>query len=390
MASKRTWKAIIALGAVFIAGILVVRPAGAADCFYYNEAIGYVCQAEPQPETFLDPAIPLDSFLQNRRYARAADLTNVYPEPTRAAVPVRNLGDGYLWVTLAGQQAVNGETWYLINPGEWVHEDDLSEGEISEFVGVEMVMQPERPFGWMVADRVAPSTAPGLEPDGTFSKMRRYSFFEVYDAVPDAEGWLWYDIGDGRWMKQTYVSLVDVNRRPADVGPADFWVEIDLYEQSLAAYVGDRMVFATLVSSGLNRWPTNEGLFQVWDRWEETKMSGAEGKIDYYFIEDVPHTMFFDWDIALHGAYWHDRFGYKHSHGCVNMPPLAAEWLFNWSAQAEHDLWVWVHTSDPLHYCDKYATDEATSLPASEDVSLWQELTTFLAELPELFARWAF
>ena len=52
-----------------------------------------------------------------------------------------------------------------------------------------------------------------------------------------------------------------------------------------------------------------------------TKMSGAEGKVDDYFIEDVPHTMFFDNDIALHGAYWHDRFGYKHSHGCVNMPP---------------------------------------------------------------------
>ena len=84
-------------------------------------------------------------------------------------------------------------------------------------------------------------------------------------------------------------------------------------------------------SSGLNRWPTNEGLFQVWDRWEKTKMSGAEGKVDYYFIEDVPHTMYFDNDIALHGAFWHDRFGYKHSHGCVNMRPEEAKWLFRWA-----------------------------------------------------------
>jgi lipoprotein-anchoring transpeptidase ErfK/SrfK len=93
-------------------------------------------------------------------------------------------------------------------------------------------------------------------------------------------------------------------------------------------------------------------------------MSGAEGKVDYYLVEDVPHTMFFDIpnEIALHGAYWHDRFGYKHSHGCVNMPPLDAEWVFNWSAdtapintQATDDegLWVWVHTSDPQNYLIK-------------------------------------
>ena len=85
-------------------------------------------------------------------------------------------------------------------------------------------------------------------------------------------------------------------------------------------------------------------------------MSGAEGLVDYYFIEDNNHIMYFDPDmeIALHGAFWHDRFGYKHSHGCVNMVPTDAEWVYNWSAQAENDLWVWVHTSDPNHYFDVY------------------------------------
>mgnify|MGYP002625892858 FL=1 len=92
-------------------------------------------------------------------------------------------------------------------------------------------------------------------------------------------------------------------------------------------------------------------------------MSGAEGKIDYYFIEDVPHTMYFDYDIALHGAFWHDRFGYKHSHGCVNMPPRDAEWVFNWSAGAPNDLWVWSHTSDPNHYFDRYDPESSFSGP---------------------------
>ena len=179
--------------------------------------------------------------------------------------------------------------------------------------------------------------------------MPRYTFFQIYDAEKGDEDWIWYDIGDGQWVRQTYVSIVDVSPRPEDVGPNEYWSEVDLYEQTFAAYEGDSMVYATLISSGLNQWPTREGIFQVWSRFERYKMSGAEGKVDYYYIEDVPYIMYFDElkGIGLHGTYWHDRFGYKHSHGCVNMPILDAEWVFDWSADAPNDLWVWVHTSDP-------------------------------------------
>jgi hypothetical protein len=34
------------------------------------------------------------------------------------------------------------------------------------------------------------------------------------------------------------------------------------------------------------------------------------------------------------------------------MPPLDAEWVFYWSAEAPNDLWVWVHTSDPMSTFD--------------------------------------
>jgi hypothetical protein len=63
-------------------------------------------------------------------------------------------------------------------------------------------------------------------------------------------------------------------------------------------------------------------------------------------------------DMALHGAYWHDKFGFKHSHGCVNLPPADAAWLWNWTTPDSTDksfvmvpdranntegTWVWVH-----------------------------------------------
>jgi lipoprotein-anchoring transpeptidase ErfK/SrfK len=50
-----------------------------------------------------------------------------------------------------------------------------------------------------------------------------------------------------------------------------------------------------------------------------------------YDIPDVPYTMYFYEGYAIHGAYWHHRFGTPVSHGCVNLPVRQAHKLFNWT-----------------------------------------------------------
>jgi hypothetical protein len=122
-------------------------------------------------------------------------------------------------------------------------------------------------------------------------------------------------------------------------GFCDKWVSVDLYEQVAIAYEGGTPVFATLVASGLADWPTNEGLFHVYVRYPRTLMHGAEGNPDFYYLQEVPWTMYFDGDIGLHGTYWHDGFGYRHSHGCVNLSITDALWLYNW-ASSEFDFTV--------------------------------------------------
>ncbi len=345
---------------LFLVGILfglaaAVSPAVAASCFWLDAVDGYVCREDTEPvelEQFGTPEPPEDTLFGRRWYGRLADNANVYSQPNQVSTVVRNVGDGYLFATVNRWFDDDaGETWYEINAGEYVQEGDIQLVEPADFQGVEITRQPERPFGWVVQD-VVPSREPDGEPDESFAELPRFTFVEMFNAVVGEDDWLWYDIGDGRWVRQTYISIVDVNSRPEGVGEDEFWTEVDLFEQTFAAYEGDRMVYATLISSGLNRWPTREGLFQVWERLNEYKMSGAEGQVDYYFLEDIPYIMYFDETIgaALHGTYWHDRFGYKHSHGCVNMPIKDAEWTFNWSAEAPSELWVWVHTSDPISH----------------------------------------
>jgi hypothetical protein len=73
-------------------------------------------------------------------------------------------------------------------------------------------------------------------------------------------------------------------------------------------------------------------------------MDDLESEDAAYSIEDVPWTMYFSGNFALHAAFWHERFGRPRSHGCVNLTPTDARWLFQWSApllpQGWHGMFV--------------------------------------------------
>lgn len=113
-------------------------------------------------------------------------------------------------------------------------------------------------------------------------------------------------------------------------------ISVDLSKQRLYAYEGDKLVFEFPVSTGKwGRTPTGE--YRVWVKLLRTKMEGGSGN-DYYNLPNVPYTMFFYNDkvpkargFALHGAYWHNNFGYTMSHGCINIRPEDAEKLYEWA-----------------------------------------------------------
>ena len=131
----------------------------------------------------------------------------------------------------------------------------------------------------------------------------------------------------------TFVSADRVTRaaqRPPGVGPNERWIDVNLTTQRLVAYEGDTPVFESAVSSGTAAHPTVTGQFEVWLRYEAQTMDGRRLGYDYY-LPNVPYVMYFYRDYALHGTYWHNNFGTPMSHGCVNLPTPAAEWLFHWS-----------------------------------------------------------
>lgn len=136
---------------------------------------------------------------------------------------------------------------------------------------------------------------------------------------------------DGVLVREPAIRMIRAVSRPPGVPQHAKWIHVSLAQQSLVAYDGDNPVFATLVSTGKEGHETPTGLFQIQSKHISTTMDDEMSPDGAYSIEDVPWTMYFQGNFALHGAFWHGAFGTVHSHGCVNIAPADARWLFQWS-----------------------------------------------------------
>jgi lipoprotein-anchoring transpeptidase ErfK/SrfK len=83
----------------------------------------------------------------------------------------------------------------------------------------------------------------------------------------------------------------------------------------------------------LPRTPTPVGTFSVFTKLVADDMRGGSYATgDAYFLPKVPYVMYFAaGGYAIHGTYWHNNFGRRMSHGCVNANKAAAAWLYNWA-----------------------------------------------------------
>lgn len=297
--------------------------ATAEACDYGLSAEEIEAYAAPE---FEQPFVDHD-LLHDRSYYQITGAMSVYDAPNGNVI--RTLDAGFNFMT-----AINRvEGWIEINQGEWVRADQAkyTNHVISEFAGIFLPEEPlEYDVAWMLVN-VYPSKFPGGTPAESNGLTPRYTQVTLFATV-EVDGWDWYQIGPDKWVQQTQIAKVMPIERPDDV-ETEHWVGVDLYEQVLIAYEGETPVFATLISSGLPRWPTYEGTFNIyWRRLREDMTWGKPGD-DFYYLEEVPWTMFFDEGRALHGAYWHDGLGYRRSHGCVNLSITDAHWLYLWVAE---------------------------------------------------------
>ncbi len=180
-------------------------------------------------------------------------------------------------------------------------------------------------------------------------KLRNDVVLATNDLI-ERDGSLWYQVYFDEWIrypsrikKKLYVAATYAEPITAD-GPALLdpnaptttkYIVVERSKQHLTAYNEDGSIFMDQdISTGLDATPTPRGIFTIFQKTPSRYMQGPLPGIsnDYYDLPGVPWNMYFtEQGGALHGAYWHDKFGRKWSHGCVNLPPEKAHELYTWA-----------------------------------------------------------
>lgn len=157
---------------------------------------------------------------------------------------------------------------------------------------------------------------------------RRYARFHVDQVIAHEDGPLVAG-PDHVLLRRDDVRVATRRAPPAGIDGDEKWMHVDLPEQILVAYEGQRPIFATLVSTGRDGHTTPTGLYHIRSKHVTTTMRGKDDGEGWYEVEEVPWTMYYSRCYAIHGAYWHDGFGDVRSHGCTNLAPVDARWLFS-------------------------------------------------------------
>ncbi len=151
-------------------------------------------------------------------------------------------------------------------------------------------------------------------------------------------GKLHYETSAGLWLSDRDASRLDpVRKMPAWGSNGEKWIDINVTKQTLALYEGTKAVYATLVSTGeaglsdpTKSTATKRGIYRIHTKHISVTMDSDEVGEEFE-LRDVPYVQYFESSYALHGAYWHDRFGIPKSHGCINLAPEDARRIFFWT-----------------------------------------------------------
>lgn len=223
----------------------------------------------------------------------------------------------------------------------------------SPFHGVALGPDESLPVGMVKGYRLKRSSLEG----GELVEAGEYGYREWVKLAGEAGGagaQALRPTTDSGWVAVNGLRLVEPRTSfPSFATGRRKWIDVSIRDQTLVAYEGQKPVYVTLVSTGRGGLgdpekvdATVRGTFMIHTKHVSATMDGNEDKADSYALEDVPFVQYFHKGYALHGAYWHDEFGKIRSHGCINLAPLDAAWLFEWTDPVVPPGWHGVINKD--------------------------------------------
>jgi hypothetical protein len=193
-----------------------------------------------------------------------------------------------------------------------------------------------------------PARSPWLE---TVSTPRLYysQVMWVDQVRTDDQGQVWYrtgekygTFGDFFWVPAEALRPIGAEEiEPLSPGVEEKKVVVHLLSQTLSAFEGQNEVYFCRVSTGdkfdkdgnpSDKWSTPVGEHTIWRKLVSVHMTGGTAG-GGYDLPGIGWTVLFSGNgVALHSTFWHNNFGVRMSHGCVNLMPDDAKWLFRWTS----------------------------------------------------------
>ena len=222
---------------------------------------------------------------------------------------------------------------------------------------VETVLNPpvyEIPEGGQIAEITVPISL-------SFRYSKFYGWQPLYRLYYKSVHWVtgvnyginltpWYELTDDLlkityWVPAKHMRLIppeELTPIAPEVPPHLKTIQVNIKQQNMTAYEDGKVVLHTDVSTGIpglnltnQDFPsaTPQGDFNINIKMPVRHMGDGQLTSDYeaYELPGVPWVSFFvETGVAFHGTYWHDNYGNEMSHGCVNMRPEEAKWLWRW------------------------------------------------------------
>jgi hypothetical protein len=284
--------------------------------------------------------------------------TPVYSEPARnkvasyiaihSVVPILEVLDG---------EALNGNnpTWYRIAQGyvytrnmQLIHPYRMPTPITQIDTQIRNVLGDLVPGFW--GEIIVPFTRARSEAGGATATLIDDSPMDLFygsthrvsEAKPDRDGNLWYKVIDDRkgadpyWVLARHMRMIT----PRDLEPispgAEKRIEVSITNQQINCFENGALVFSTYTSSGGDGFDTPKGDWSVVYKQPSRHMyddpeNALAGDPNYFDLPGVPFNIFFTtMGHAIHGTFWHGDYGRPRSHGCLNVTPENARWIFRW------------------------------------------------------------
>jgi hypothetical protein len=244
--------------------------------------------------------------------------------------------DGYK-IAWSQQFDANGRTWLVTPDMTLIPKDKVRQKPLPTLQGIDLSKNTDVQFPiayfWLGDSHKYVEGADGKLVK-TQDSWKRQSFVEGTMNQKMGPGGIYWQLKSGEYVKYQDITMIRKGLRPSGVAADEKWIEARVTWGYLIAYVGDEPAYVTAMSpgiDGINKRAHATAMGKHFVDWKmiTEDMSGRDKGKDW-FVEEVPWVAYYKDGFALHGAWWHDDFGRPKSHGCVNLAPADARFLFRW------------------------------------------------------------